>query len=1772
MGQQSVRRIYRACEQAFRAGFGSSQALALTMAQAIHPPAWIHRGFSIRQNKFIKRIGFGLSFAAYTLIAGAASNALSIADNSLAQPTVTTNLPFTLTLSGDTSYGVAVQYATADDSAIAGTDYTAVSGSVLIPAGSTSGTINVPVLGKTGAQPTRDFKLNLSNPVGIGLTPSFGPLNSFNAGAGELPESIAVADFNGDGLPDLVTADPFDGTVSILLNSTAPGAASASYTLAVTYNVGTQSDAAAVAVGDFNGDGLPDLAVANVIEGNGTVSILLNTTAPGSTTPSFTLAASPQLGGMPSSIAVGDFNGDGKPDLAVTLVDANKVVVLLNSTATGSTNSASFTQAVSLDVGSTPESVAVGDFNGDGKLDLAVANAAEQSGFAGGTVSILLNSTAPGATSASFALVVSLSAGYQPTSVAVGDFNGDGKPDVAVADSGSGSVSILLNGTPAGESHVSFTLTAVPSVGDQPEAVAIGDFNGDGKPDLVLTNPGDGGSTVSILLNTTVPGATSASFTLAASPGVGYEPFAVAVGDFNGDGKPDLATANSGDGNVSVLINTTPAPTTAVSFAAAATSTVGSSPSSEVIGDFNGDGLPDFAFVNQGDNTVSVMFNSTVPGAATSSFTSAGVFDAGSNPTTVLAADFNGDGKLDLAMVDNESNTVVILFNTTTPGAAIASFTPSAVGVTGLTVVTDEGTDTSYIQNGAVGDFNGDGLPDIALDAGNLIVLFNHVVPGSTTANFTQSNVSSGTYLNYLSAHDVNGDGRPDLVATSGSRIAVLLNTTVLGSDTAGFTIGTFATSTGKNSLADGNSIAFADFNGDGKPDIAFAGENVAVLLNATAPGSSTANFVLAANPTADNFPQGITVGDFDGDGLPDLAVTNAFSNDVSILLNRTTPSPSTSSASFVLSGNLPVGNYPFVIAAGDLNGDGLPDLITVNINGGVNNGTISILLNTRYQPTVSRTQATGTINAAAAPSVSLNPTALSFTNQVVSTPSSSQAVTLTNSGSAALNISGISFTGTNAADFSETDNCPTSLPATAGSNSCTINISFTPGASGSRSASLSIASNAGSTPNTVGLTGTGIARAPAFSLGSSSSFGNQPVSTTSAAQSVAITNTGNVPLTSIGATVSGANPTDFALSSNSCTGSLAVGNSCTLGFTFTPGASGVRSATETISATDSISGGASVTNSFSVSGTGTQPGISLSPSPVGFGSQRASTSSASTDVVLTNSGNGTLTLTRLSISAPFSETNDCMTTLAPGSSCDVYVSFAPTTTGSFTGSLGILSNAPGSPTSVSLSGTGVAPALSVSTPSDFGSVTVGSTSSAQSIAVSNGGTASLTISSIAIGGTNAGDFSQSNNCPVSPATLAGGSNCTVQVSFTPSAQGSRSGSLVVTTADAGTSTQTLGGSGTNSVPSSFSFTPITSGVDPGSVQTSNPITVMGINTTTPISISGGEYSVNGGPFTSAPGSVDPGDQVTVQQTASSNPATTTTATVTIGGTSAGFSVTTNADTSVALSPVTVKGGSGAFGGPMLGMLGLLALLRNRRKRRSGLILILALLPMLAIVIVAGMDIGTAHADGSSTSLSASNPPSNAFADHLYAGVRAGSMRLKLDSSNIENELAASGYNNVQAKVDPNAASGTVYIGYELRPHIDIELGYTYRDATALTLSGSVPSASSVSPLVKEASALVHGYGDIYAVSFREHGEILPRLTLNPRVGFYLWDSRFKATTTGYSDSTTHSGVGITLGVGLAYRIWRGLELGGGVDYFRGNPDNNATLYGGSMEWRFGGR
>jgi parallel beta-helix repeat protein len=405
-----------------------------------------------------------------------------------------------------------------------------------------------------------------------------------------------------------------------------------------------------------------------------------------------------------------------------------------------------------------------------------------------------------------------------------------------------------------------------------------------------------------------------------------------------------------------------------------------------------------------------------------------------------------------------------------------------------------------------------------------------------------------------------------------------------------------------------------------------------------------------------------------------------------------------------------------------------------------------------------------------------VSPTSLNFGSEFVGSTSPAQTVTVTNTGSQNLTLN-IAVDPS----FAETDNCGSPIAPGA---SCSINVTFTPNAAGTINGNLTIHSNALGSPQTVALSGTG-AEPPVSLSPSSLNFGSMAVGYYNTIN-VTVTNDSAAVVTVSSVVVSGAYYSD----SNFCTYSLSPGANCLIYVHFNPGAAGTWTGSLTV--TDSASNSP---QTATMTGSATGAAAILNPTSLAFGNQLVGTTSSPQTATLSNPGDATLTISSISATAGFGETNTCGSTLAVNTSCTISITFSPTTGGSQTGGVLVSDNsADSSEQEVSVSGTGTTSAASLSPTSlTFPGQQVGTTSAAQTVTLSNTGTGALTISSIATGG----DFAQTNNCGSS---VAAGSNCSINVTFTPTATGTRTGAITITDNASG-SPQSVSLTGTGTAP-----------------------------------------------------------------------------------------------------------------------------------------------------------------------------------------------------------------------------------------------------------------------------------------------------------------------------------------------------------------------------------
>jgi hypothetical protein len=601
-----------------------------------------------------------------------------------------------------------------------------------------------------------------------------------------------------------------------------------------------------------------------------------------------------------------DFNGDGKLDLA--LAESNVAVLLGNGDGT-------FGPATEYP-GDNARFVVAGDWNADGKLDLASIGQFDDKlsilqGNGDGTFQTPAKIDELGGIGASIVSV---------------DLNGDGHPDLAVGTqpggfgpNASGTISVLLNkGDGTFQPHRDFGGMAAGSL-------AAGDFNGDGVPDMAVPNPDF--NTVNIVLSDG-RGALGSIFDLLSPP---VYPIEVVPADFDGDGKLDLSMGLQGSGAVAVALGkgdgtfghpiVDDAPGAAPRIAA---------------GDFNGDGILDLAgFVLSVLNNVQILI-----GKGDGTFQPRSAFPVANSPGEILAGDFNADGKLDLAVIGFGVDILL--------GNGDGTFQPPIVF-------------PSLISNAAlVADFNADQKPDLATVSGNSQDLT--IFLGNGDGTFRPGvDYATGISPVAFATSDFNGDGKPDLTtANAGSdSISVFL----------GNGNGTFAPKVDFATVQGPRSVAVGDFDGDGNSDLIVTGNGVSVLF-----GHGNGSFASHEDYFASLATGPAVSSDFDGDRRPDVAVVNQSAVSISLFLNRT--------------------------------------------------------------------------------AVALRPNQLSFPVQLAGTVSSPREFTLYNPGIFPVDIQSITTSG----DFAESNTCG-SVVATA--SNCSASVTFAPTAGGQRSGTATISDNA---------------------------------------------------------------------------------------------------------------------------------------------------------------------------------------------------------------------------------------------------------------------------------------------------------------------------------------------------------------------------------------------------------------------------------------------------------------------------------------------------------------------------------------------------------------------------------------------------------------------------------------------------------------------------------------------------------------------------------------
>ncbi|WP_276481284.1 FG-GAP-like repeat-containing protein [Paraflavitalea pollutisoli] len=716
---------------------------------------------------------------------------------------------------------------------------------------------------------------------------------------------------------------------------------------------------------DFDGDGRNDLIAVN--SASNTVTVLRNNG--NGNGDAFTVSTYFPVGFYCNSIIAGDINGDGKADLVLTAGNDNKLLVMRNTSIAGTI---AFDAPLSLTTASLPRQAAIADLDGDGKPDIVTANFLDRS------LSVFRNNGIAG--NLLFGAKLDFPVGSLfPNSVVATDLNGDNRPDLAVSvtnPTGIDSLTILLN---AGSPSFVFESGNSWAVADSVTMISTADVDLDGRNDLLLGSFSPG--YITIFRNTTTGNVLSLAPKLQLPASTESEK--VAIGDIDGDGKPELAVTTKAAGTISVYRNrSTPG---LVRFNERQVFNAGSSPADLVITDLNLDGKTDIAVTNQVGSKVVVLRNVssepliksftptagntntvvTIKGQRLSGINAvsfggvpAQVFTVVNDSTIQATVGSGATGNVRVSSPAGSYERSLFLFGSR---PAIAGFSP-ALGAAGTSVVITGGNFSSYADSNIV--YFGGGKATITAASPTSLTVN---VP--TTATYAPVTVTTGLYTAYshqpflpsfsgmsqlhdtsftqpvnfstggrarsVTLADLDADGKLDAVVldNTGKLVSILRNTGVVGGWAFGQRIDSV---TGSNPFM----VVTEDLDGDGRKDIVIAeldGSHISVHKNNSVPGTLSFGPRKTFN-TGEN-PVDLAVRDMNNDGKPDVVTVNSNGHSISVLQNLSTAS----TISFAAKVDFATGQWPHGLSIDDLTGDGKPDVVVANHDG----KSISLLRNT---------------------------------------------------------------------------------------------------------------------------------------------------------------------------------------------------------------------------------------------------------------------------------------------------------------------------------------------------------------------------------------------------------------------------------------------------------------------------------------------------------------------------------------------------------------------------------------------------------------------------------------------------------------------------------------------------------------------------------------------------------------------------------------------------------------------------------------------------------
>lgn len=774
---------------------------------------------------------------------------------------------------------------------------------------------------------------NPSNNVFLKNTATSGTINasSFAASITQTTAGTAWAsqmvDLDGDGLKDLLTVNNNVATLSVQKNTTTGNTVS----FGTRFDLTIASSGTGVAYTDIDGDGKTDIASANFSTNN--VSIFRNIGSGAVlNTSSFASRIDQTVGSGPVFIAFKDIDGDKKQDMVVINNTANTIFIYKNTSTPGSI---SFASASSFATQVSPRVLTFTDLNADGKVEIIVTNQTSNS------VSIFENTSSVG--TISLATRVDLTTGNGPWGVAAGDIDGNGKPDIAVANFTAGTISLFANNYTSGTITAGSFGTRVDGVlgtSTQPTNIAICDIDGNLKPEVIATLYGNG--TVVVFPNNTPTLAISSApsqvcsgstvavpytATLAFNPG---NIFSIQLSDENGSFASPLSigsaiSTTSGTINASIptglnvssnylirVISTSPA---IVSASSANTITLNNCPSITSISPLSGD-IGTTVTISGANFNTTASNNIVYFGAVKATVTAA-------SATSITTTNPFGNNYKNISVTNLSNNLTATYnkpFNTTFAGAS-ATFSSNNFSITGVSILSN-----TQPLSMSTGDFDNDGKTDMVSCGNNTSVSIYR-------NTYTTGNINSAAFIgrtdialtntsNFVRVADIDGDGKLDVIVFTNSGLSILKNTTT--------TIGsiTFATVLDIATPASLYSGCIADLDNDGKPEIiATTSTNVMyVFKNAVAASNITLSSFTRTDITVTTGSYFCTAADFDNDGKQDIALTYG-STTLNILRNTGTAIGNSLFTTITLS----TGSSSYFIAANDFDSDGKTDIAVAN-------------------------------------------------------------------------------------------------------------------------------------------------------------------------------------------------------------------------------------------------------------------------------------------------------------------------------------------------------------------------------------------------------------------------------------------------------------------------------------------------------------------------------------------------------------------------------------------------------------------------------------------------------------------------------------------------------------------------------------------------------------------------------------------------------------------------------------------------------------------------